>query len=256
MKWPESLTLIRHARSAYNELKTKKAESRLYQAFKTAFEQDPESAETHKLAQEVKNTLTLNSGDHNTPLAPEFTWQAKVTGEKLKDIIEPPDVIFVSPYLRTYETLYQLMAGWPELKQVKIVEEERIREQDHGISLLYNDWRVFCALNPGQFELKNIEGNYWYRFPQGENAPDVRERLRSWLVTLIRDFREQNVLAVTHHLAILSLRANLERLDAKEFLRIDRENEPINCGVTLYRGYPELGQDGKLILKEYNLKLY
>ncbi len=39
-------------------------------------------------------------------------------------------------------------------------------------------------------------------------------------------------------------------------MRIDNEEKPINCGVTVYEGHPELGSDGKLVLKEYNEKLY
>jgi phosphohistidine phosphatase SixA len=57
-------------------------------------------------------------GDHNTPLAHNGV-QAKKVGENLKNELELPDVIFVSPYLRTKETLKQLMEGWPELKNVK-----------------------------------------------------------------------------------------------------------------------------------------
>ncbi len=38
MKWPASVTLVRHAESAYNELRQKKREDSLYDAFLTAFE--------------------------------------------------------------------------------------------------------------------------------------------------------------------------------------------------------------------------
>jgi len=74
----------------------------------------------------------------------------------------------------------------------------------------------------------------------------------------VRDFHDQNVLVVTHHLTILGMRANLERFDADEFLRIDKEEKPINCGVTIYKGNPKLGKDGqgKLELLAYNSKLY
>lgn len=155
-----------------------------------------------------------------------------------------PDVIFVSPYFRTMETLEWMKKGWPELQNVKVYEEERIREQEHGLSLLYNDWRVF------------LEGAYWYRYPQGENVPDIRERLRSWLTTLTRDFAGKNILAVTHHLSILGLRANLERLSAEEFIKLDHSEPPANCSVTIYKGHPELGSDGRFLLESYNQKLY
>lgn len=256
MKWPETLTLIRHDESAYNRMKKTREAHPLYQAFKKAYDQKPESAETQRLAIEVVEQFALTVGDHSTPLAQNAGWQAEKMATQLQTLISLPTVIFVSPYQRTHQTLQHMLKTWPALVEVPIIEEERIREQDRGLTLIYNDWRVFAALHPEQKKLKDLEGDYWYRLPQGENVPDVRERLRSWLGTLIRDYSETHVLAVTHHLAILSLRANLERLDAAEFIRLDKEEKPINCGVTIYRGDSTQGRDGKLILDVYNAKLY
>lgn len=255
MKWPDYLALVRHDVSAYNELKNIKITHGEYQKFLELFEKDPKAPETIELARKMWQVLRSNEGDHNTPLANEGV-QAKKVGEKLKETLDLPDVIFVSPYERTKHTLQQLINGWPELAGVKVYEEERIREQEHGLAVLYNDWRILQTLHPEQKDLYEIEGRYWYRHPQGENVPDVRERIRSWTNTLVRDWSGKKVLAVTHHLTILSIRANLERLSAEEFLNIDEEEKPINCGVSLYRGDSEKGNNGKLILEYYNKKLY
>jgi len=231
MKWPESLTLIRHGESEYNK---NKIENKLF---------DP---------------CQLEYSDETTPLTDEGKRQANVVGEKLKEIIKIPDVVIISPYLRTRETFDNLMLGWPELKNIVQFEDERIREQDHGLKLIYCNKDEFFKAFPEQEKLHKKTGEYYYRWPQGENVPDVRERLRSWVSTIVRDFHDQNVLVVTHHLTILGMRANLERLDADEFLRIDKEEKPINCGVTIYKGNPKLGKDGqgKLELVAYNSKLY
>jgi broad specificity phosphatase PhoE len=74
--------------------------------------------------------------------------------------------------------------------------------------------------------------------------------------TLIREYAGKNMLMVTHHLTILSIRANLERLTPDEFIRLDQEEKPVNCGVTVYTGNSTVGKDGKLILDRYNQKLY
>jgi broad specificity phosphatase PhoE len=121
---------------------------------------------------------------------------------------------------------------------------------------LYNDRRIFCAFHPEQYVLREREGAYWYRYPQGENVPDVRRRNHDWLGMLIRDFAGKKVLTVTHHLSILALRANLERWGADQFLEMDEKEKPINCGVTEYRGDPTKGANGHLVLKYYNRKLY
>jgi broad specificity phosphatase PhoE len=256
LKWPSSLSLVRHDVSSYNASKLAKQQDPLYQRFLDSYRNDHTSPETIKLAHEVAQKFALGVGNADTPLDREAGHQAKAVGEALREKISLPDVIFVSPYLRTRETLANMIKGWPELAEVKTLEEERIREQDMGTLLIYNDWKVFSTLYPDQKILKEIDGSYWYRFPQGENIPDVRERIRSWLTTLTRDFSSKHVLAITHHLTILSVRANLERLDAAEFIRLDNEEKPINCGVTIYTADPNQGAQGKLLLTDYNLKLY
>lgn len=257
MKWPETLTVVRHGESAYNALKEAKAQDELYQEFKQDFDAgDYERARFLAEAIIRDGSLTLDAGDHDTPLSDKGHEQSEATGRELADLIDVPDVVFVSPYLRTHQTLDSISDGWPQLRKVKVVEEERLREQEHGLSLIYNDWRIFQAMHPEQRMLYDIEGSYWYRYPQGENVPDVRDRERSWKGALTRDYQGQNVFAVTHHLLILALRANQERFGVDEFKRLDDEEKPLNCGVTIYRGEPELGEDGRLLLDIYNKKLY
>lgn len=206
--------------------------------------------------QNNQKKFSLKAGDHDTPLTKNGERQAKETGAKMKKFLELPDVIFVSPYQRTLNTLGNIIKGWPELDRVPTFEDDRIREQEHGIANLYNDWRVFHALCPDQKELFDRMGQYWYCYPQGESVPDVRERVRSMMSTLIREYSERRVLMITHHLTIISIRAQLERLDANDFIRIDKHDKPINCGVTIYKGDPRGGKNGRLKLSSYNKKIY
>jgi len=255
MKWPRLLTMVRHDVSLYNELKKTKLKDQLYQALVREFEKNPDSEIARRLAMEIGHRFALNVGDANTPLAVEQSQQAIATGSSLSGQQSLPDVVFVSPYLRAIQTFEALCVGWPELAKIRVVEEERVREQEHGLALLY-DRKVFFILFPDQRLLHDQEGDYYYRFPQGENVPDVRLRNRSWLGTLTRDFSDQNVMVITHHLNILATRANLERLSAEEFQRLDEEEKPINLGVTTYVGEPTAGRNGHLVLKSYNKALY
>ena len=154
------------------------------------------------------------------------------------------------------ETLIEIINGWPELKRVKVISEERIREQEHGIATLYNDRRLYFVFNPIQGLLYKLEGKYEYRYMNGENKADVRDRVRSFLSTLVREYSQQKVLIISHHLTLLCLRANLERWTREMFVKIDKTEKPINCGVTIYKGDFRKGTDGKLMLKSYNGKLY
>lgn len=84
----------------------------------------------------------------------------------------------------------------------------------------------------------------------------VHDRIRSFNDMLIREYAEKDVWVISHHLTKLSFRASIERWSPEEFIRVDNEEKPVNCGVTIYGGNPKAGKDGKLELKHYNLKLY
>lgn len=257
MKWPTSLMLIRHGQSEYNILRAKKQRDPLYQLFQKWYKEGRTDEEMLALAREVKEKFSLGVGDEKTPLTAEGVQQAITTGKALhEEGAPPPDVILYSPYLRTRQTLDGLCDGWPALDQVPQVEDIRIREQEHGLSVIYSDWRVFNTFHPEYRELRELHGSYWYQHPGGESVPNVRDRVHSMMSTLTREYQEQRVLLVTHHLTILSIRAQLERLTSEEFIRLDDKEKPVNCGVTTYTGDPEQGKNGKLILTSYNRKLY
>jgi broad specificity phosphatase PhoE len=209
MKWPSCLVIIRHGPSAYNELRSKKNEDPEYLEFKEEFKRDYQSARCRELAEIVRRRYALGVGDYDMPLSEEGWVPCRALGGRLHTVAPPPDVIFISPYVRTRET-YQGMR----------------------------------------------EGSYWYQYPQGESVAQVRDRIRSFTNTLVREHAGQVVYLISHHLTKLSIRANLERLTPEQFQHLDDHETPINCGVTIYRGDPALGSDGKLVLTHYNLKLH
>jgi broad specificity phosphatase PhoE len=264
MKWPKTLTIIRHGESIYNAMRGKKLKSKKYLDFKSLYDKefgeaknpDWPSDKLRNLAQESWDELRIFVSDHSTPLAKEGEAQALETGKKLHNIIELPDIIYVSPHLRTLKTLEYITKSWPELNDIRVVSDERIREQEHGLQTLYNDARVFNVFNPDQALLSRLEGGYWYRHLNGESKADVRDRVRSFMATLIRENFGQNVLVISHHLTLLSIRATIERWFPEKFMSVDEMQKPINCGVTIYDGDSSKGKDGKLVLREYNKKIY
>jgi len=254
MKWPKTITLVRHGQSEYNVLRAKKEADPLYQEFKREFEKLHTSTKTRLLAEAVSEKYALDVSDYNTPLTCLGIEQSELTGRNLLLSGHPtPDIIFVSPYLRTRGTFNGIRTRWTDLKGVKVVYDDRIREQEHGLSTLYNDWRVFQTFHPEQKKFFERSDSYWYQYPQGESVPEVRDRIRLFTDMLIREYAEQHVLIITHHLTIFSFRANYERLSPEEFIYLDKNEKPINCGVTMYEGNPERGTNGKLELKNYNL---
>jgi probable phosphoglycerate mutase len=257
MKWPSCLVIIRHGPSAYNELRSKKNEDPEYLEFKEEFKRDYQSARCRELAEIVRRRYALGVGDYDMPLSEEGWVPCRALGGRLHTVAPPPDVIFISPYVRTRETYQGMREGGFDPGAAKIVHgEERIREQEHGLSLLFSDRRVFQTIYPEQKKLFDLLGSYWYQYPQGESVAQVRDRIRSFTNTLVREHAGQVVYLISHHLTKLSIRANLERLTPEQFQHLDDHETPINCGVTIYRGDPALGSDGKLVLTHYNLKLH
>lgn len=256
MKWPAELVIVRHAQSEYNTLRGMKSSDPLFAEFCQAYEKDYRSSKARKLAVAVRAKYSLGVSDAETRITTKGGSMAIETGDQLKKKIELPHVIFVSPYSRTQETLGHMKVKWPELEGVKTIHEDRIREQEHGLSLIYNDWRVFHVMHPEQKELRELQGPYWYQYPQGESASQVRDRIRSFLATITREYSGQRVMLITHHLTILSIRATLERLTPHQFIHLDEKEKPVNCGVTIYRGNPAVGREGRLELVQYNSQLY
>jgi broad specificity phosphatase PhoE len=257
MKWPSELLLIRHAESAYNVLKHAKQADADYVRFRELFARDRSDPALYPLAAELSSRHSLGCSDRDTPITAKGEWQARTTAKGMQEAgVIPPDVIFVSPFLRTRQTLDLMKLEWPELNAARVLLDERIREKDHGMALLYNDWHIYSLMHPEQERLHDLVGGYDYRFLNGENIPDVRQRNLSWITTLTRDFSGWRVMAITHHLTILATRANFERYGPEEFLRLDKHEKPVNCGVTRYVGKPTSGSRGKLQLHEYNRRYY
>lgn len=176
--------------------------------------------------------------------------QAQATGKHLGRKFRF-DRIFVSPYLRTIETL-QLMTKLFDYR-AEVTYEERVREKEFGI--LDGLTKTGIAKKyPDEMRRREREGKYYYRPPGGESYPDVALRIHSFLGTLARDCRKQSVLVVCHSVVVLMFRRLLERLTEKELLAIDRdpEQDVCNCSVTWYEFDPRFGRKGKMLLREFN----
>lgn len=250
MKWPAQLTLIRHAESSYNQLRHSRLDHPKYVQFRSLFEDDWQSSATKRAAIEVAQVFSKDNGEDTTGITEHGKKQARDLGVKLPSEIDLPDVIFVSPHLRTRQTLQELQQVWDDLRDVRVIVDDRIREQDFGLRLLYGDWRVMQVFHPEQRPLYQIHGPYWYRQPQGENIADVRSRIRQWQSTLTRDYAGQKVMAITHHISILAFKANIDRLAPDQFISLYKSVTPGNCSISMYEN--ALGNDGRERLASIN----
>ncbi|WP_394938968.1 histidine phosphatase family protein [Psychromicrobium sp. YIM B11713] len=135
--------------------------------------------------------------DYRIPLTELGLEQARAAGEEIRAQLAGEKVcVYVSPYLRAYQTLEALGLGD---SVDRIFEEPRLREQD---------WANFQdpADIAEQKELRNAYGHFFYRFRDGESGSDVFDRISSFLETLYRHWSRPdyapNTLLITHGLTM------------------------------------------------------
>jgi broad specificity phosphatase PhoE len=222
-KWPSLFMVARHGQSEANVRK--------------------EAAK--KDGQEPSWTGVLR--DQDSPLTPLGWRQADALGMMIGEmgVNYRPDVVITSPYLRAKQTTEGIINGMRHAPEV--VVEERIREIEFGI-MDGIDRATFRKLFPSEADRRERDGKYYYRPPGGENRPDVRLRVHSVLDTLNRDYVGIKVLTVCHSVVVLAFRSLLERWEEAEYLKVDKEDDVVNCGLTIYGRI----ENRKLQLREYN----
>jgi broad specificity phosphatase PhoE len=219
-KWPSHLVVIRHGESERNIAK-----------------------DIAKAA--GKHSFDLGLRDLETQLTKRGHEQAVETGRYLSSRYKF-DVIYSSPYHRTLQTAEDITSAFSN--SPPLVMEERIREIEFGILDGLTGDGIQAGF-PQEYERRKREGKYWYRPPGGESHPDVALRVQSFLGTLTRDYRKKSVLVVCHSVVVLIFRRLLERWNEDEYLKIDREQDVLNCSMTAYRYDAKMG---KLLLDYYN----
>ncbi|CAM0958289.1 unnamed protein product [Alopecurus aequalis] len=147
--------------------------------------------------------------DYRIPLTPHGVAQARAAGRGILDVVSSPSdanwkvYFYVSPYARTRATLREIGAAFPRDRVIGAREECRVREQDFGNFQVEERMRAIK-------ETRERFGRFFFRFPEGESAADVFDRVASFLESLWRDIDngrldpstscETNLVIVSHGL--------------------------------------------------------
>jgi hypothetical protein len=120
--------------------------------------------------------------DYRIPLTPRGVEQARAAGRGILDVVSSspdgaPDpnwkvYFYVSPYERTRSTLREIGAAFPRHRVIGAREECRVREQDFGNFQVEERMRAVK-------ETRERFGRFFFRFPEGESAADVFDRVAS-----------------------------------------------------------------------------
>ncbi len=180
--------------------------------------------------QEGVDRLDLAPRDPDVPLSPLGREQASAVNGWLRTV-PPPDLVLVSPYLRTVETAQAATAGLdlPECR------DERLRDRDLGQLDLLSTHGVKRLL-PQEAERRARLGKFYYRPPGGESWADVALRLRSLLADLRRDHPGGRVLLVTHDVVVQLVRYLVEDMTEEELMAAARQQVIANASISTWAG--------------------
>ncbi|CAN1220012.1 Phosphoglycerate mutase-like protein AT74 [Linum perenne] len=118
--------------------------------------------------------------DHKIPLTQSGRAQARETGARLQALISGGGnssntwraYFYVSPYDRTLSTLREIGKAFDRERIIGVREECRVREQDFGNFQVTERMKVIK-------EAREKFGRFFFRFPEGESAADVFDRVSS-----------------------------------------------------------------------------
>lgn len=153
--------------------------------------------------------------DYKIPLTKLGQNQARIAGQNILKIIQSQSesetennwkvYFYVSPYERTRSTLREIGKSFNKKRIIGVREECRIREQDFGNFQVEERMKAIK-------QTREKFGRFFFRFPDGESAADVFDRVSSFLESLWRDIHmnrlqqdeseeEINLVIVSHGLA-------------------------------------------------------
>lgn len=172
--------------------------------------------------------------DYTIELTERGVEQAREAGQKLKELVGDESLYFyVSPFWRTRSTFELVAKSFPR-SQFVYSEEPRLREQEWGYLRSYEELKE-------HLKERREYGSFYYRFPGGEAASDVYDRINDFLGSLHRDMSRpdfpKNCVLITHSLAIRLFIMRWFHLTVEEF---EAMKSPKNA---------------ELVVLEYNLLL-
>lgn len=165
--------------------------------------------------------------DYAIELTPNGCKQAIQAGERLKELVKDESLYFyISPFWRTRSTFENIIKAFPR-NQFAYNEEPRLREQEWGYLRCNEDFNKVCRE-------RQEYGIFYYRFPGGEAASDVYDRINDLLGSMHRDFTNpafpDNCILVTHSLAIRLFIMRWFHLTVEEF---EQMCSPKNCELII-----------------------
>ncbi len=187
----------------------------------------------------VDETLYTKCPDSNIRLTKLGWEQAKMSGKILrKHVLKQKNAsihFIVSPYIRCMETFHGLVSAWCNPNQFSHIKDEKVRlrlwyQKLAEMGITFNEDPRIREQDFGNYQnretIKKAKaerhkfGIFYYRFPNGESASDVFDRISTFFDSLWRSFcsnPSKNYVLVTHGISIRVLLARYFRYTVDQF---------------------------------------
>ncbi|KAL8088915.1 hypothetical protein AgCh_038617 [Apium graveolens] len=184
--------------------------------------------------------------DPNIALTEKGLNEAAKCGQMIKEMIEKDEAddwkvyFYASPYKRARETLRNVGKAFGRSRIVGLREEPRLREQDFGNFQDREQMKI-------QKAARHLYGRFFYRFPNGESAADVYDRITGFRETLKSDIDvgrfqppgeqspNMNLVIVSHGLTLRVFLMRWYKWTVKQFEGLHNMNN--GSIVVMERGY-------------------
>lgn len=209
MTLPKNLVLVRHGQSEGN-VANKQSRAGDHSAFTDQF---------------------LNQHSQYWKLTDQGRREAGLAGEWINEYFPKFDRYYVSEYHRAMET-----AALLNLEDAQWSTKVSLRERDRGEIDVLPD-HVLKSKYAEVLKRRDLSAFFW-RPPEGESLADVDQRIRSFLITLDREARDQDVIVVCHGEVMWTFRFILESMSLERFYKLDRSRDDRdrihNCQIIWY----------------------
>lgn len=287
-EFPETktITFVRHLESKYNEYKELIKNNPIYQQFI----EEKNIEKKSELAEQLATNFFQNVGiDYET----ELSTLGHQQGEKIWKIYAKliaqhpelfPDIIYVSPYLRTRLTTHYFLKDIQGLdidfekltnedkledliiwtfqgKEFAIKIDERIRERDHGSNVVPSFIREFKQEKNWYRSLLNKQQNeqvHYFTAPEwGESQVQTNARAKLFWKDIFAKEEYKNILVFSHHLTIIGTLLSIFGGSFQTFYKLNELRKPANGSLTILSQIPktEKGSENKFRIAGYNLSL-
>jgi len=287
-KIPETrhITFIRHLESKYNEYKELIKSNLDYQEFMTTQDISRKKELAHILLQDFFAQVGI---DYETWLSSQWHQDWELLSKLYAQLIQNspqlfPDLIYVSPYVRTRATAHYLLKNiqWLDIDFSKLIDEEkledliiwsfnghdiaikideRIRERDHWSNVAPSFIRDFWSWEKNYHDMLTKiqrEKIYYHTSPSWwESQAQTNARSKEFLLRNFEKNKFKNILVVSHHLTMIWALLSIFGWSFQTFYKLNELWRPANGSFTFLSQIPktEIGEENKFRVSGYNLSL-